>query len=345
MDYLGCNFMEEGINFDLDTVCDCCISHNDGRGLPVLLKNYHGELIDWENLFEIKSKRIEAQKKQTVWDCENCYKLSDYRFKGTGKISEFHFSHCRICNAKCIYCSDLYSRGTTNYNTYPVIKDLIEKEYYKPGGEATMEGGEPTLMQNFDELAELLTSNGTKLRVHTSGIRFSETVAKALEKNMASVVISLDSASEKTYKKLKLVNTFDSVTENIKKYRKASTQNPNQIIIKYIIVPGYNDNIKEIKNFFKLMKKLKISTVALDIEQRYARTYNNKDVSPHIFLLKDYFDFLAKKYNMNLLIYSFISYVLKNRNIEPFKYMNIPFLFNMHILKNTISEKNMNYVR
>ena len=42
----GCPFLEEGINFDLDEVNDCCIMHNDGRGLPVLLTDYHGELID-----------------------------------------------------------------------------------------------------------------------------------------------------------------------------------------------------------------------------------------------------------------------------------------------------------
>ena len=32
---------------------------------------------------------------------------------------------------------------------------LVEKGYYKAGGEATMQGGEPTLMQNFEELADL----------------------------------------------------------------------------------------------------------------------------------------------------------------------------------------------
>ena len=56
MNNLGCLFLEEGINFDLNMVSDCCIMHNDGRGLPILLENYHGELIDWEKLFDIKAK-------------------------------------------------------------------------------------------------------------------------------------------------------------------------------------------------------------------------------------------------------------------------------------------------
>ena len=131
MNKIGCSFLEKGINFDLDTVCDCCISHNDGRGLPILIRNYHGEPIDWEELFSIKEKRIEQQKQKTIYDCEGCYHLSHYNYTGEKKLSEFHFSHSRVCNARCIYCSDLYNSGEPNYDTYPIIKDLMEKGYYK----------------------------------------------------------------------------------------------------------------------------------------------------------------------------------------------------------------------
>lgn len=337
--------MEEGINFDLDTVCDCCISHNDGRGLPILLKDYHGELIDWEHLFAVKEKRIEAQKKCTIWDCEGCYKLEDYEYKGRRKISEFHFSHSRACNAKCIYCSDLYSSGTTNYNTYPVIKDLIEKGYYAPGGEATMEGGEPTLMQNFDELVHLLTSNGTRVRVHTSAIKYSDTVEEALRNNMGTVVISLDASCSETYRKIKQVNAFDIVSTNIKRYMKASAEHPENVIIKYVLIPGYNDTPKEIKNFLKQMKEFGVTRVAIDIEVQYARKHNNKDVSQHVYLLVDYFNQLAKNYKLDVLSYSFLSYVLKNRTIEKAKFLNHDWIFGLYLKKYTNSDKNIRYTR
>ena len=103
MNAKGCSFIDAGINFEDDKVCDCCISHNDGRGLPLLIDNYNGEPIDWEYLFAIKAKRIAAQKIKTIHECENCYHLTDYEFKQDKKISEFHFSHCRSCNAKCVY--------------------------------------------------------------------------------------------------------------------------------------------------------------------------------------------------------------------------------------------------
>lgn len=345
MNKLGCIFLESGINFDLNTVCDCCISHNDGRGLPVLINDYHGDLIDWNKLFETKANRIKAQLESTIYDCEGCYHLSDYNFTNEKKISEFHFSHCRVCNAKCIYCSDEYSGGNLNYNTYPVIKDLIEKGFYKPGGEATFQGGEPTLMQNFDELVDLFITNGTIVRIHSSAIKYSSTVETALSQNKGSVVISLDSASRETYKQIKQVDAFDIVCENIKKYRISAAQNAQNVIIKYIIIPGINDNIKEIDKFFKLMKKFDIRIIALDIEVQYARKYENKEVSPHIYLLYDYFEKHAAKYGIKLLVYSFLSYVIKNRNVKQSLFINNKFFFQLCLNKCNNKEKNIQYKR
>lgn len=342
MNNLGCIFLEQGINFDLNTVTDCCIMHNDGRGLPVLIDNYNGEIINWDKLFDIKAQRVAKQLEKTIYDCEGCYHLNDYKFNFEKKISEFHFSQCRVCNAKCIYCSDEYSGSNLNYNPYPVIKDLVEKGYYKPGGEATLQGGEPTIMPNFDELIALFTQHGTAVRVHTSGIRYSLSVDDALKYNKGTVVISLDSGCSQTYEKIKKVNKFIDVCNNIKKY---ASSNINNIIIKYIIVPGYNDNIKEIDKFFKLMKQFNINTVALDIEVQYAMKYENKYVSPHIYLLVDYFEKIAAENKIKVLTYSFLSYVLQNRTIKKSKLIGNKIFYSFYLNRNKDKTKNLKYKR
>ena len=342
MNNLGCSFLEDGIDFEKDKICDCCISHNDGRGLPVLIEDYHGELINWEELFNKKAERISRQKENTIYDCEGCYRLMEYNFKDERKISEFHFSHCRSCNAKCIYCSTDFSEGSVNYDAYPVIKDLIDKGYYRPGGEATFQGGEPTVMRNFDNLVQLLSENGTLIRVHSSGIRHSQTVENALRDDKGTVVISIDSGCSETYKKIKLVDKFNEVCNTIQKYSEANAKN---VIIKYIIVPGYNDNIKEIDKFFTLIKKYNIKTVALDIEVRYAREYDNKNVSPHVYLLVDYFEKLTKENEIKMLTYSFLSYVLQNRTIKKSKLIGNKFIYGFYINKNKDKSKNFKYKR
>lgn len=336
----GCIFLEEGINFDLDTVTDCCISHNDGRGLPLLIENYHGEMIDWEKLLAVKKERISRQKEATISECEGCYRLCKYQFLDEKKISNFHFSHSRVCNSRCIYCDGIYNFGSQNYNTFPVIKDLIDKGYYKSGGEATMQGGEPTLMMNFEELVSLFITNGTKIRIHTNSIKFSPSVCEALNKKMCTVVTSLDSGCFDTYKKIKRVDAFDKVIENLKKYLNSSAQN---VIIKYIIIPGKNDNTDEINKFFDLMKELKVENVAVDMEVKYARKHENKNISPHIYLLYDYFESKAKEYNIELLTYSFMVYVLRNRKIGKSKLTSNKFLFDLVLNMYNQKNKNINY--
>ncbi len=343
MNNQGCSFLQYGINFDLYMVCDCCISHNDGRGLPILISNYKGNIIDWESLFDKKAKRIQKQKQKTIFECEGCYHLNNFQFTNERKISEFHFSHFRICNAKCIYCSSDYNSKKTSYNTYPVIKDLIEKGYYKSGGEATFQGGEPTLMPNFDELVDLFIEQGTIVRIHSNGIKYSDTVSKALKLNKGTIVISLDSATNKTYKKIKRVDSFETVCSNIKKYVDSSST-PDNVIIKYIIIPGVNDNINEIDKFFILMNKLNVKKIALDIEVLYARAHQNKFISPHIYLLVDYFEKLIKKYNKDLLIYSFLSYILKNRNIKQTFLIKYKPLFKIYLSLCNQRNKNLIYL-
>jgi wyosine [tRNA(Phe)-imidazoG37] synthetase (radical SAM superfamily) len=209
-------------------------------------------------------------------------------------------------------------------------------------------------MQNFDELVDLFISNGTNVRIHTSAIKYSKTVENALKNNFGSVVISLDSGSKSTYKKIKQVDKFDKVCESIKNYSNArnlsregncQSSTTDNVIIKYIIIPGINDNLKEIDKFFKLMKKLKIKTVALDLEVQYARKYNNQDVSQHIFLLVDYFQNQAEKYNIKVLIYSFISYVIQKRVINKLKFPQSKLLTAFSVFKNNDKSKNIDYKR
>ena len=342
MNNLGCIFLENGINFEYNRVSDCCIYHHFDRGQPLLIDNYGGELIDWEKIFEIKSQRIKAQKEKTIYECQDCYHLGKYNFSGEKKISEFHFSHCRSCNASCIYCSEGTSRGSVNYSTYPIIKDLMEKGYYKAGGEATFQGGEPTLMQNFDELVSLFIENGTDVRIHSSGIKYSQKIREALDSDKGKIVISLDSGTSETYKKIKGVDSFNLVCGNIEKYAQNGVAN---IIIKYIIIPGVNDNIKEIDKFFKLMNSLNIKNIALDIELQYAEKNNNKDVSKHIYLIKDYFEAVCRKYNKNLIIYSFLIYVLQYRNIKKTFLINNKFLFSLYLYMCNNKSKNIKYKR
>ncbi len=345
MGHNGCRWLDSAINFDRHFVSDCCKKPSIGSGMPILIDNYNGEPIDWEELFKIKHERIKRQQVATIDECRGCEFPfeAEYEYKIEKKISDFQFSQCKLCNSKCLYCcpKGSYDPG---YNVYPVIKDLVDKGYYKPGGEAIFQGGEPTLMENFEELVDLLASNGSRLRILTSAIKFSPKIEEYLSKDKCLVVISIDSGCKETYEKVKLVDKFNIVCENIEKYARAVI-NPENVMIKYIIIPGVNDNLKEIELFFELMKKLHIKCVAVDIEDCYARKYDYKNISPHIYLIYDYFMYLAKKYKMyNVVHYAFIQYLIDCRKSKPSKLINNRFLYNLYIKLLTDKKKNLEYI-
>ena len=342
MEYNGCRWLDSAIHFERKFVSDCCKRPSIGSGMPKLIPDFNGGPIDWEKLFKIKHDRIKQQKEAIINECKGCEFLSDYEYKMEKKISDFQFSQCKLCNSRCVYCAP---KGTFDpgYNVYPIIKDLIEKGYYKPGGEAIFQGGEPTLMTNFEELVDLLASNGSRLRILTSAIKFSPKIEEYIAKDNCLVVISIDSGCRQTYKKVKLVDKFDVVCNNIEKYARA-VKDPYNLMIKYIIVPGINDNIHEIDLFFKLMKKLNVKCVAIDIEDNYARVYNYKNVSPHIYLLYDYFIYLAKKNNMpDVTHYAYIQYLVDLRTSKPSKLINYKFLYNLYAKLLNNKKKNIKY--
>ena len=61
------------------------------------------------------------------------------------------------------------------------------------------------------------------------------------------------------YEKIKRVKAFDRVWENMAKYAAAGVQdkhvNKGYVILKYIIIPGVNDNLSELKKFAQKAKE------------------------------------------------------------------------------------------
>ena len=66
-------------------------------------------------------------------------------------------------------------------------------------------------------------------------------------------------AAVKLIKKIKRVDTFERVIDNLHKYKEKGCR----IFLKYILIPGYNDNIGEICKFLDIVRELEIRHVTL----------------------------------------------------------------------------------
>ena len=308
MRYLSCRYIEHGMDFEHTRLETCCFTCHKGGGKITLKDTYEGEKIDWNALFELKRKyRNEHKNGRLMPNCTGCVFLEEKDWDDGDYINFLQFNYWVLCNSKCSYCYEVQNKKMFDkikpYNAVPVLKEMIEKNILRPGGEVSFGGGEPTVAPEFEELIKLLTANGFQnMRIHSSGIKYSPAIEEAIRRGVLNVVISIDSGCEKTYKKIKRVNAYKKVLENMKKYAQANTKKYGLMTSKYIIIPNVNDNRKEIDAWINSVRETGGKWLALDIEDVWYKI-NRSTISSYYLDLVNYVIAKANSYNMKIELY------------------------------------------
>lgn len=320
MKYLSCRYIEHGMDFEHTRLETCCFTCHSGGGRITLQNEYSGEKINWQELFEKKRKYREEHRKGNIMpNCVGCVFLEEKEWDEEDYINFLQFNYWVACNSKCTYCYEVQNRKIFEkikpYNTVPVIKEMIENKILRPGGEVSFGGGEPTIAPEFEELINLLTENGFKnMRIHSSGIKFSPAIENAIKKGVLNVVISIDAGCEKTYKKVKNVNAYKKVLDNMKKYAAANKNYYGLMTSKYIIIPNVNDNRKEIDMWIDSVVKAGGKWLALDIEDVWYKT-NRATISDYYLDLVNYVINRANELNMKIELYDRARGLKEGKNI------------------------------
>ena len=283
MPYTSCRWLEHGISFNTDHIEMCCLRCHKGGGRINLFEDFDINNFDWNRVLNDKKRFVDdAKNSQLPSQCEGCFELNKKNWGKGRYIDTIHFDHWTKCNSNCLYCfthsdkNEFNSKG--HYNVLPIIEDLFEKKLFKPTGEITFAGGEPTLLEEFDDLVNLFLENGARLKIHTSGLKYSETIAKGIEKGQIIVVLSADSGTKEMYSKVKGVDGFDVFWENVKKYAACQTKNnKNLVSTKYILIPDVNTNKSEIRKWLKLNKKAGVKCIASDVEDNFCAGLREAD--------------------------------------------------------------------
>ena len=295
--YISCKWLESGVCFDNgvygSNVKLCCYMSAPGGGNTMIFEDYHGSKINWEEFFRIKREYREIQKRgETVAGCVGCVFLEEQDWLQEDYIDNIIFDHFTKCNCCCTYCYTEEDKKRYNtlktYNIYPIVKEMFDKKIIRRGGAIGFGGGEPTILPEFDKLISLFLKNGFyDMRVPSSGIKYSRVIEKGISTGQLSVVISIDSSSRETYKKIKQIDAFNKVCANLKKYAKAQRRTFN-VISKYIIIPEVNDNKEEIDNWLKFNKENNIGIIVIDIENSWLTKYRNEGPDERIIDLIKY---------------------------------------------------------
>ena len=322
----SCNWITHGMNFEPGHIEMCCLRCHVGGGNIIFKPNYQGELLDWNEIFELKQKYIDENKRGEINPkCEGCFNLWEKDWDEENHYFNYlHFNHWTHCNCKCIYCFTDYNKEYFNsqryYNVLPVIKDMFAKNLFKPGGEITFAGGEPTILDEFEELLDLLVENKVpKIIIHSSGIKYSPAIARGIQAGIVDVVLSLDAGCSETYKKIKNVNAYNKVVENVKKYAEAENKEiPPKVATKYIMMPEINDNIEEVEKWLTMTYESGVRSIVIDIEHEWFKGQREKQAFPQY--CRDILYYIherAYELGLQITLYNSARYFINNEQDFP----------------------------
>lgn len=304
LEYYSCNIIEHGFDAQYDSINLCCrIGNGKITTKKILIPNYKGEKIDWNYFFSLKDKIKNIQKTgKSIPQCTGCIFLEKKVWDKENYITSININNWIKCNAKCIYCDRKQYKHKKEYNIYPIIKDLLDKKLLRNPADITIAGGEPTITRDFDKTIKLLIKHKiTPVRVLTNAIKYNRNIEDGLKKNLVNILVSTDSGTKETYRRIKLVDRHNDVWKNISRYAK------HQAIVslvktKYIIIPNINDNIEELTEFVKQNAKAGVKTAYIDIEiGSFARNSKNKKLLEKMYNLYKYAQEQGNVYGVEVL--------------------------------------------
>lgn len=324
--YTSCNWIQHGLSFENDHIEMCCLCCHKGGGRLYIKDDYKGKGLTWDELFELKQKFIDDNKKGIIDPrCEGCFNLICKDWDDEEKyINYIHFNHWTHCNSDCIYCYTKWDKKAFNsrphYKALPMLKELFKRKQFKPGGEVTFAGGEPTILNEFDDIIKCLLKNGAdRITVHSSGIRYSKAIEQGIKEEKLSVCLSADSGTREVFKNVKRVDKFDKFWENTKKYAKAQEKTTNKFLAetKFILIPEVNTTKEEIDKWLALSVDAGIKSVVADIENDFCRDLRaeNKEKPAYLVDLCAYIVERTKELDLNLVDYNNFRYLISEYHL------------------------------
>lgn len=192
------------------------------------------------------------------------------------------------CNFRCLYCHnpDLLDCDSGKLMKRKDLVELAEKqkEYFGNDGGVTVSGGEPTLQaRNLNKLFLSLNKRKIKTALDTNGAINTDEV-KRLYKKTDLLLLDIKHIDEEMHKKL-----TGASNKNVLEMAKYREDMAKPMWIRYVLVPGWNDDEKYLRRLgehfknYKYVERLEIlpyHTLGVYKYKELGMEYKLNDVKP-----------------------------------------------------------------
>ncbi len=193
--------------------------------------------------------------------CKKCFHNKDSYIYKSRKLNSFDFSFRGWCNYKCEYCSSNHPDLKGYNDRFSLEQYLVELEKRDMVGDifsVLFAVGESCLNEKRFSLYKYCEQRQYFLDVFSNCSVFDQSLFDVAHKSPVVIRKSFDAGTPETYAKIKGVNCFPKVLENVRHYLQAPYLGLNP---KYLFVPGVNDNELDIKSFVQICGELKVDFV------------------------------------------------------------------------------------
>jgi Radical SAM superfamily len=260
---------ERMIFFSYEKVRGCCV--NPKTGLSPHLADYGVDgTIDIEEIVKAKQAHLATVRRgEMPKECRDCtfwhpneWPESPYLF------NDVNLGHFTACNTDCYYCRTNSNSAPTPVSArkaprlLPTLKQMVEAGYIDPNATIRFGGGEPTIGPEFEATVNYFIDVDRRFFMNSSGVKYSAAIERMLRESRKDnrLVISVDAASNETYKLVKRLDLGARVWDNIGRYAKIG---PDVLEVKYILLP---ENWQETGDFIRKCHDLGVRRVSFDLD-------------------------------------------------------------------------------
>lgn len=304
MKFKCCDALLHKLAINPDNINFCCSPYDNKLRY---LEDYHGEKIDFQDYERRRNEYLEMFKSGTIPEpCQNCSHCQEQEWNEKIGFNFISISTRTKCNCDCYYCvqskGDPYLKEKLNtqacWDVRPIMKDLFNQNLIMEKCVYIIGGGEPTVFPQgeLEYLACIGLLTKSNIVILTNAIIYNENIAKIISIADSELKVSVDAGTRETFEKIKRVKQFDTVWKNLAKYVKATKNNPlGRVQIKYILLPGVNDGMKDIKAFTKRCFDIGCKHIEISIEYDWFGENQDKPISKELKEALEYFNSLKSK--------------------------------------------------
>jgi len=230
------------------------------------------------NKFLVKRKEAFTSAKNGLipLGCKNCYMLTAQEIpekqpRFSTIVANFYPS---VCNADCVYCSwgfsndrDCNLQEAKKFQFSKFMAELLMKlksdNMISKETAISYESGEIAILPDNEFILSFAVDNPDfRFTILTNAIVYNPLISQILSQNKEAYIrVDMDAGTPETYLKVKGVNKFYKVIENLKKYVAHG-----KVEVKYVIIPDMNDDDANLYGAVNVAKELKLKSMVISPE-------------------------------------------------------------------------------